>query len=193
MIYQFASLTPFGIAGNQADPKQQIPDVVSRQSFPQARARQPYLHSIATTPSSSSLTYTIPRSLPQDALAISTLIGTIWAHFFAYSVAEADLEDYLRNRVSETDIRKEADDNGAKNYFLLACFPKDKNESGEGEEKVLGLVQLVRESTEPCLTLPKQVELQRLYVHSSQHGTGLAKELVKTAEAQAGELGGKNI
>lgn len=66
--------------------------------YPQARARQPYLHSIATTPSSSSLTYTIRLALPQDALTISTLIGTIWAHFFAYSVAEADLEDYLRNR-----------------------------------------------------------------------------------------------
>lgn len=58
---------------------------------------------------------------------------------------------------------------------------------------MLGVVPLVRESTEPCLTLPKPVELQRLYVHSSQHGTGLAKELVKTAEAQARELGGKNI
>lgn len=78
--------------------------------------------------------------------------------------------------MSEKNIRKKIDDNGAENYFLVAC---SKDELGKGEEEVLGVVQLVRESTEPCLTLPKPIELQKLYVHSSQHGTGLAKELVK--------------
>ncbi|WVQ83857.1 hypothetical protein IAT38_006001 [Cryptococcus sp. DSM 104549] len=143
------------------------------------------------TPSSSTPT-TIRFGTPSDAAALSHLIGSTFAQAFGHSVSPADLENYLTTSVSVEQIRKDLEN--PQNVFIVADGTQASGEGGKGEDgEILGVAQLAMDSTEPCLTLPKPIELRRLYVTSSQHGTGLAARLVSAAEEKGRELGAESI
>ncbi|ODO03079.1 hypothetical protein I350_05924 [Cryptococcus amylolentus CBS 6273] len=144
----------------------------------------PSLPSSPTSPSG--LPYTIRAALPRDAASVSKLIGETWAKFFAYSVTEQDLKDYLASRLSESKIKEEIENE--KNTFLVAVFTP-----GGQEEEIKAVVHLVQDSSEPCLTLSRPIELQRLYVHPSEHGSGLSHSLVAAAEQASRALGAESI
>ncbi|WVQ76741.1 hypothetical protein IAR50_006415 [Cryptococcus sp. DSM 104548] len=141
----------------------------------------------ATPPSLPNLPYTIRPAVPSDAAAVSKLIGETWAHFFAYSVTEQDLEEYLASRLSMGKIKEEIE--AEKNTFLVAAFPSKV----EGQEEIKAVVHLVQNSSEPCLKLSRPIELQRLYVHRSEHGSGLSHSLVAAAEQASRALGAESI
>ncbi|WVQ83858.1 hypothetical protein IAT38_006002 [Cryptococcus sp. DSM 104549] len=147
----------------------------------------------STTPPTTSLpTPTIRLGTASDAAAVSHLIGSTWSHFFGYSVSPSDLEDYLATSLSVEQIRKDLEN--PQYVFIVVDGTEASEEGGKGEGgEILGVVQLVKSSSEPCLTLPKPIELRRLYVASSQHGTGLAPRLVSAAEEKSRELGAESI
>ncbi|KAK8846679.1 hypothetical protein IAR55_005766 [Kwoniella newhampshirensis] len=140
-----------------------------------------------------------------DAAAVSHLIGSTWSEFFGYSVSPSDLEHYLATKLSVEGITADLKD--PKDVFLVATTTPDatqpqsqsqsqpqpssssESECSSDSSTIVGVVQLVRDSTEACLTLPKPIELQRLYAHSSTHGSGLGRLLVEKAEAKGRELG----
>ncbi|ODN96462.1 hypothetical protein L198_04176 [Cryptococcus wingfieldii CBS 7118] len=121
-----------------------------------------------------------------DAASVSTLIGETSAKFFAYSVTAQDLEDYLASRLSESKIKEEIQNE--KNTFLVGALPSEGK-----EEEIKAVVHLVPDSFEPCLTLSRPIEFQRLYVHPSEHGSGLSYSLVAAAEQASRALGAESI
>jgi ribosomal protein S18 acetylase RimI-like enzyme len=123
--------------------------------------------------------FTLRRGASDDAEQVSRLIGTTWAKFFAYSVTPEDLEDYLNGPVSVGQIRRDLDHPEMR--FLVATTPSDRGMA----ENIIGVAQLVLHTTEPCLTLPKPVELRRLYLDAEYHGGGAGAALMRGAEALA--------
>lgn len=108
---------------------------------------------------------------PSDAPAVSSLIGRVWSKHFAYSVSPSDLEHFLETALSPQQISEDIS-NPFMQWMVMAT----------PSSEVVGIVQLVLGTTEPCLTLPDPIELRRLYVDDAWHGTGLAKTLVQGAE-----------
>jgi len=119
--------------------------------------------------------YRLRLATTADALAVSSLISRVWSKHFAYSVTPADLADFLETKLSPKQI--ELDIQSESMRFLLATSTASEADAST-DEAVMGVAQLVLGTTEPCLTLPKPVELQRLYVDDAYHGTGVAKGLV---------------
>lgn len=123
-----------------------------------------------------------------DAAPLSHLIGTTWAKYFAYSVTEQDLRDYLDGPVSVEQIRR--DIANPDNHFLVAVTTSETEQSRETtgdrahvrSDAIIGVVQLVTGTTEPCLTLPSPIELRRLYLSSDHHGSGTGSVLLRAAE-----------
>lgn len=66
----------------------------------------------------------------------------------------------------------------------------------EGDEKLIGFVQLTEGTTDPCLTAFPQtslVELQRLYVSRDAQGLGVGKRLTKEIESKARDMGYRHM
>ncbi|RSH90164.1 hypothetical protein EHS25_001498 [Saitozyma podzolica] len=132
-------------------------------------------------PKAASTSYTLRRATPADAAQVSHLIGSTWAKFFAYSVTPQDLEDYLSGPVSVAQISSDIE-NPAMRFLVSTPTSRSAGvESGETPE-IVGVAQLVLGTTEPCLTLPRPVELRRLYVSPEHHGGGAASSLVRGVE-----------
>jgi GNAT superfamily N-acetyltransferase len=128
----------------------------------------------------------------EDAAQVSSLIGSTWAKFFAYSVTESDLETYLTQTVSEAQIRKEIEDESR--YCLLAVRPAKDTSPGQPTTSatastVVGVAQLNFNTTEEGLITSKPVKLDRLYVQPTEQGGGLAALLLQAAEEEAKKRG----
>ncbi|TIA42121.1 acetyltransferase [Aureobasidium pullulans] len=62
------------------------------------------------------------------------------------------------------------------------------------EDQILGFALLTRGPPEPCIQdIPKQVELQRIYLHPSAQGRGVGKLLASSVEKEAKEQGFENL
>jgi GNAT superfamily N-acetyltransferase len=118
--------------------------------------------------------YTFRQPTSADASAISHLFGSVWAHFFAYSVSPTDLEGYLAGPLCPASIERDLADPTAR--FLLAMTSLD------GTETLVGAVQLAKGMSEPCLAIGPTIHLRRFYVDMAHHGTGLARDLLEQAE-----------
>jgi len=135
------------------------------------------------------------QATSEDAAQVSKLIGSTWAKFFAYSVTESDLDTYLNTTVSEAQIRKEIED--PNKYYLLAARPPGYVTSSEQPVSstaatgsvVVGVAQLNFNTTEEGLTTSNPVELNRLYINSTEQGSGLAAILLQAAEMEAKNRG----
>jgi ribosomal protein S18 acetylase RimI-like enzyme len=128
--------------------------------------------------------YTLRRPTSADAPAISSLIGTTWSHFFAYSIPSDDLAGYLAGPISPSSIQR--DIHNSSEHFIVATPLGHSN-------VIVGVVQLASGILEPSLTMPKPIHLRRLYVDKAHHGTGLARELMNATEGLAQGLGYESI
>lgn len=121
---------------------------------------------------------------PTDASAISSLVGSTWSHFFAYSVTPSDLAHYLSTSLSPTQISLDIQNPDIS--FILAFTPGPS----PGQSEILaGVIQLNRKTSEPSLTLTNPIEIRRLYIQPTLQGSGLAKILMATADTLAREEG----
>lgn len=122
--------------------------------------------------------FTFREATPEDAEAISALIGSTWAKFFAYSVSESDLEHYLAHTVSAAQILREIE--SPQKLFLVAV---------DTSSTIVGVAQLNLDTSEPSLISRKPIELNRLYINSDHQGSGLAQALLRYTENTSREMG----
>ncbi|KAK4685882.1 diamine N-acetyltransferase, partial [Tremellales sp. Uapishka_1] len=123
--------------------------------------------------------FQIRPAKPTDAAQISSLISTTWSHFFGYSVSPSDLATYLSTTLSVNQISLDLA-NPSYNYTVIV--PPHSS-------TIAGVIQLVYDSTEPCLEGRAPIELRRLYVAEEYHGKGIAQLLMEAADAVGREKG----
>ena len=104
-------------------------------------------------------TFRLRTATVEDAPAISSLGSEIFRTTFGHSCTREQMEQYLQESLSPSAIQKEIEDD--KRIWMLA-----EDDTGRS----LGYVELNWGSSEPCITHPKAIELQRLYVALDQHG-----------------------
>jgi GNAT superfamily N-acetyltransferase len=117
----------------------------------------------------------------EDAPGISRLISETWTEFNKHTVTPEDLHAYITGPLSPPSIASDISD---PNSVIIIASQNDC---------LIGMAQLTKNTTLPCLTLPKPIELQRLYAASSHHGSGLGARLVRQAEALAKEQGYESL
>ncbi|VUC36270.1 unnamed protein product [Clonostachys rosea] len=119
----------------------------------------------------------------QDAAQVSKLGASVFSTTFGHSVTPTQLQSYLDEAYSiEATIKDLSDPN------------KDMVVAETDEGAVVGFALLTRGSSEPCVEdVSDKVELQRIYVDKSCHGTGLGKRLALELEKTAREQGFKHI
>lgn len=106
-----------------------------------------------------STAFTIRVASVQDAEAISKLGSHIFQTTFGHSCTKQQMDDYLQESLSPAAIAKELHDE--KRRWMVAIT---------GDQAIAGYAELNWGSSEPCITHPKAIELQRLYVALDMHG-----------------------
>jgi ribosomal protein S18 acetylase RimI-like enzyme len=95
----------------------------------------------------------------------------------------ADLQTYLSENYSTSATAKEIENSDED--MIVATSTSDT---------ILGFALMTRGPPEPCIKdIPKQVELQRLYIHPSAQGQGVGKLLVSRVEEEARRQGFENL
>lgn len=124
---------------------------------------------------------TLRVAISTDAPAVSSLISRVWTKHFAYSVSSSDLDHFISTALSPSQIQIDIE-NPSMRWIVATNLTE-----------IIGVVQLVTGTTEPCLNQPNGIELRRLYVDDSCHGTGLAGLLVSSAEEAAKKEGYRSM
>ncbi|KAK9370258.1 acyl-CoA N-acyltransferase [Lipomyces kononenkoae] len=125
----------------------------------------------------------IRRAGPQDVTAVAELGAHVFTVTFGHSVSAEQLQAYLNESYSISATAKE-----------VADPMKDMIVATSGDGAIVGFALLTRGSNEPCIAhLESTIELQRIYVHPSNHGNGVGKILVKKLEDIAKERGFQHI
>ena len=115
----------------------------------------------------------IRPATPADAPQISTLIGTVWSAQNTLVVPPEDIAAHLSGALGVPTLTSELQD---PRYTWLV---------GVADDGILGIVMLTKGTTQSSLTVEHQVELQRVYLTETAHGSGLAGELVLAAQEVA--------
>lgn len=148
-----------------------------------------------------------------DAAQIASLVGRVWVNNFGWSVSADDIRHLQTETLSLAKITSEIEDPDIS--YIVATLPDasdtsssdndasspitqgttGKPETGQAGETstIIGIIQLVSGTSEPCLTLPAPIELRRLYVEDGYHGMGIAQTLFKHAIEYSREKGKKSI
>lgn len=127
-----------------------------------------------------------------DADQISSLICHVWTETEAFASPEEDVKTFLSTRLSPEAISRDiADDR--KRFWVAYVSPSPSSSQPTSSQRIVGIVQLSNGETENAITLPKPLELQRLYVDPKYHGSGLALELVRLAEEEGRKEGFQSI
>jgi ribosomal protein S18 acetylase RimI-like enzyme len=128
------------------------------------------------------LTPLIRTATEDDAQAISNLISKTWSEFNAHTVCPSDLSAYLAGPLSPSSILLDIQNPSTR--FLITT----------SQTTIIAVAQLTLSPSPPeCVSLPKPIELQRLYLSSTYHGGGLGRALVNAVEDLAREEGFKSI
>ena len=116
-----------------------------------------------------------------DAAAIADLAAKTFLDYFGAANEPQHIQQYLSEAFSLAQIEKElTDPNSA---FLIACQ----------RDARAGYAKLRKASAPPCVTGPKPVELERIYVDRPYLGTGVGGMLMKAVTEQARELDGETL
>ncbi|ORY21473.1 acyl-CoA N-acyltransferase [Naematelia encephala] len=126
--------------------------------------------------------FSIRPAKAEDAAQVSHLIGSTWSKFFAYSVSETDLEEYLSGPLSAPRIQADILDPSMR--VLVAV---------ESSGNIVGVAHLVIGQAPTCITLPKPIGLRRLYVDSTHHGSGVAGALVQAVDTLSKKEGFESV
>lgn len=131
------------------------------------------------------------RSNPSDADDVLSIALPVFTQTFAHTCSEEDMTLYLNTHFTLEHILAEL--NNPNKRFLIAYDTTDTL-SSSSKGKCAGFAQLTIGSSEPCVEdIPDKVELQRIYVDSEHHGSGLARLLMNAALSVAKSEGYKNI
>lgn len=111
--------------------------------------------------------FTIRKANPEDAERLAELAEKTFRETFAQDNTPEDMDQYVREALSTARVRIELSD--PSNVFLVAL----------ADERFLGYAKLRTSSTEPCVTGPSPIEIERLYVDQSSTGRGLGRALMQ--------------
>ena len=104
-----------------------------------------------------------------DAPALAVLAERTFRSAFEANNAPEDIEAYVRGAFSRDRIASELADSAS--TFLVSVL--------EGERKLVGYAKLRTGTTDPSVTGPRPVELERLYVEPSAIGSGIGAALMQ--------------
>ena len=125
----------------------------------------------------------VRTATPADAEPLAALAERTFRDTFADANSPDDIEAYVRDSFSLDRVRAElADDT---NTFLLAFL--------DGEEQPDGYAKLRTGTTDPSVTGPDPVELQRLYVDRSAMGHGVGAALMRASLDAAQSAGHRTL
>ena len=125
----------------------------------------------------------IRAATPADAESLAALAEQTFRDTFADHNSTEDMEAYVRDSFSLDRVRAElADDT---NTFLLAFV--------DGEEQPDGYAKLRTGTTDPSVTGPDPVELQRLYVDQRAIGHGVGAALMRASLEAARSAGHRTL
>jgi len=125
----------------------------------------------------------IRTATPADADALAALAERTFRDTFAKDNSADDMEAYVRDSFSLDRIRAELADDV--NIFLLAFV--------DGAEQPAGYAKLRTGTTDPSVTGPNPVELQRLYVERSAIGHGIGGALMQASLVTARASGHRTL
>ncbi|KAI3573522.1 acyl-CoA N-acyltransferase [Fusarium oxysporum f. sp. albedinis] len=134
---------------------------------------------MSSTPSSQKSSVVVRPAVLADAASIAELGAHVFSATYSYSIDPEELQVFLQQSYSTTAVV--GDLSKASKNILVATRP---------DGKLAGFAYLDRGSTEPCIAdIDCAVELQRIYVHPSAHGTGVGRSLANEAEDLARQQG----
>ena len=113
----------------------------------------------------------IRTATPADTEPLAALAERTFRDTFADDNAAADMEAYVRASFTLDRVRAELADEA--NTFLLAFV--------DGAEQPTGYVKLRTGTTDPSVTGPDPVELERLYVGQNAIGHGVGAALMRAS------------
>jgi ribosomal protein S18 acetylase RimI-like enzyme len=125
----------------------------------------------------------IRTATPADAEPLAALAERTFRDTFAGDNSTGDIETYVRDSFSLDRVRAELADDA--NKFLLALM--------DGEEQPDGYAKLRTGTTDPSVTGPDPVELQRLYVDRSAMGHGVGAALMRASLDAAKSSGHRTL
>jgi diamine N-acetyltransferase len=118
-----------------------------------------------------------------DAQSLAALAERTFRDTFAAANSPDDMETYVRDAFSLDRVRAELADTA--NTFLLAIRA--------GDERGVGYAKLRTGTTDPSVTGPDPVELQRIYVDRSALGLGLGAALMRSSLDTARSAGYRTL
>lgn len=131
------------------------------------------------------------RSNPSDADDVLSVALPVFTQTFAHTCSPDDMALYLNTHFTLEHILAEL--NNPNKRFLIA-YDTTEILSSSSKGRCAGFAQLTIGSSEPCVEdVPNKVELQRIYVSSDHHGSGLARLLMDAAFSVARSEGYRNI
>ena len=125
----------------------------------------------------------IRTATPADADALAALAERTFRDTFAKDNSADDMDAYVRDSFSLDRIRAELADDV--NIFLLAFV--------DGAEQPAGYAKLRTGTTDPSVTGPDPVELQRIYVDRSVIGHGVGAALMRASLEAARAAGHRTL
>ncbi|RWA06934.1 hypothetical protein EKO27_g8174 [Xylaria grammica] len=127
---------------------------------------------------------TVAHALASEAAAIAKIGADTFTAAFGFSVSAEDLAEFLASTYSEITVLADLKDPAVQTWAAR-----------DATGKVLGLVQLVRGLSEPCVPgdPATHAELRRLYVDTTAHGRGIGSKLIAAVESQARAEGFKQL
>lgn len=128
--------------------------------------------------------FKVGRSNPEDAEAVLSVALPVFSETFAHTCSAEDMTLYLNTHFTLEHILAEL--NNPNKRFLIAYQA--------GSTRCAGFAQLTIGSSEPCVEhVPNKVELQRIYLSTEHHGSGLGRLLMEAAFMVARGEGYRNI
>jgi ribosomal protein S18 acetylase RimI-like enzyme len=125
----------------------------------------------------------IRRATAADAERVAALAERTFRDTFAADNSPDDMDAYVRDSFSVDRVRAEVADDA--NTFLLAF--------ADGGEQPTGYAKLRTGTTEPNVSGPYPVELERLYVDRSAIGHGVGAALMRAALDEARSAGYRTV
>lgn len=126
-------------------------------------------------------TYTIRQATVHDAPALAALAAKTFSSTFGNSNSAEDLATYLKSAYGVSQQTAEIQD---PSVVTLLGFKGDD---------LLGFAQIRNGLAPKCVAIESPIELQRLYVDHSAHGSGLALQLMQHAQTAASSFGGTHL
>ncbi|HYE95162.1 MAG TPA: GNAT family N-acetyltransferase, partial [Rubricoccaceae bacterium] len=125
----------------------------------------------------------IRPATPADAETLAALAERTFRDTFAADNTADDMEAYVRDAFGLDRVRAELED--AANTFLLAFV--------NGGEQTVGYAKLRTGATDPSVTGPAPVELERLYVDRGALGHGVGAALLRASLDAARSAGHRTL